>query len=102
MQGIRVRGDGVMETGTTEIGWIQFMKDLLCPNNTNILGLYFLSKEEPIVFKSGSNKISFFFNAFIYLGGEGQREIGRHRIRSSLQVPSCQHRARHGARTHKS
>ena len=32
--------------------------------------------------------------------GEGQREKGRHRIQSSLQVLSCQHRARHGARTH--
>ena len=30
--------------------------------------------------------------------GEGQRE--RHRIRSRLQAPSCQHRARCGARTH--
>ena len=28
------------------------------------------------------------------------RERGRHRIRSGLQAPSCQHRARHGARTH--
>ena len=29
------------------------------------------------------------------------RERGRHRIRSRLQAPSCQHRARCGARTHK-
>ena len=28
------------------------------------------------------------------------RERGRHRIRSRLQAPSCQHRARRGARTH--
>ena len=28
------------------------------------------------------------------------RERGRHRIRSRLQALSCQHRARHGARTH--
>ena len=28
------------------------------------------------------------------------RERGRHRIRSRLQAPSCQHRARCGARTH--
>ena len=28
------------------------------------------------------------------------RERGRHRIRSGLQAPSCQHRARRGARTH--
>ena len=32
--------------------------------------------------------------------GEGQRERGRHRIWSRLQALSCQHRARHGARTH--
>ena len=32
-------------------------------------------------------------------GGEGQR--GGDRIGSRLQDPSCQHRARHGARTHK-
>ena len=32
--------------------------------------------------------------------GEGHRERGRHRIRSRLQAPSCQHRALHGARTH--
>ena len=32
--------------------------------------------------------------------GEGQRERGRHRIWSRLQVPSCQHRARCRARTH--
>ncbi|XP_053062180.1 ubiquitin carboxyl-terminal hydrolase 30 isoform X3 [Acinonyx jubatus] len=29
------------------------------------------------------------------------RERGRHRIRSRLQALSCQHRARHGAQTHK-
>ena len=29
------------------------------------------------------------------------RERGRHRIRSRLQAPSCQHRARRGARTHR-
>ena len=28
------------------------------------------------------------------------RERGRHRIGNRLQVPSCQHRARHGAQTH--
>ena len=28
------------------------------------------------------------------------REKGRHRIQSRLQAPSCQHRARRGARTH--
>ena len=31
--------------------------------------------------------------------GKG-RERGRHRVRSRLQAPSCQHRARCGARTH--
>ena len=30
-----------------------------------------------------------------------ERERGRHRIRSRLQAPSCQPRARHGARTHR-
>ena len=29
------------------------------------------------------------------------RERGRHRIWSRLQAPSCQHRDRHGARTHR-
>ncbi|XP_049479363.1 uncharacterized protein LOC125917974 [Panthera uncia] len=33
--------------------------------------------------------------------GEGQRARRRHRIRSRLQAPSCQHRARRGARTHR-
>ena len=33
--------------------------------------------------------------------GEGQRERGRHRIRSRLQALRCQHRAWHGAGTHK-
>ena len=33
--------------------------------------------------------------------GEGQRERGRHRIRSRLQALSCQHRARQGTRTHR-
>lgn len=37
-----------MEGESGETGWIQFMKDLLCPNNTNTLGLYFLSNEEPM------------------------------------------------------
>ena len=32
--------------------------------------------------------------------GEGRRERGRHRIRSSLQALSCQHRAQHEAQTH--
>ena len=32
--------------------------------------------------------------------GEGRRERGRHRIRSRLQAPRCQHRARCGAWTH--
>ena len=31
--------------------------------------------------------------------GKG-KERGRHRIRSRLQVLSCQHRAQHGAQTH--
>ena len=31
---------------------------------------------------------------------EWGRERGRHRIGSRLQAPSCQHRARRGARTH--
>ena len=30
----------------------------------------------------------------------GEAERGRHRIRSRLQAPSCQHRAQCGARTH--
>ena len=30
----------------------------------------------------------------------GRAERGRHRIGSRLQAPRCQHRARHGARTH--
>ena len=48
---------------------------------------------------------------YIYLFFERQRETeheqgrgrerGRPRIRSRLQAPSCQHRARHGARSHK-
>ena len=33
-------------------------------------------------------------------GAEREREGGRHRIRSRLQAPSCQHRARRGARIH--
>lgn len=50
-----------MEGETEEIGWIPFMKDLLCPGNTNMLGLYFFEQERAkIIFKSGSKKISFF------------------------------------------
>ena len=53
--------------------------------------------------------ISLIFLMFIYFwerqrqnaSGLGQRERARHRIRSSLQAPSCQHRAWRGARTHK-
>ena len=45
---------------------------------------------------------NFFFNVYLFLGqreteherGRG-RERGRHRIQSSLQAPSCQHRMRH-------
>lgn len=48
MEGIEVWGDGVMKDATREIGCIQFMEELLCP--TNILGLYFLSSEEPMKF----------------------------------------------------
>ena len=33
-------------------------------------------------------------------GRAAERERGRHRSRSGLQAPSCQHRARRGARTH--
>ena len=56
----------------------------------------------------------YFFNVFFLLfvsekkrqtdkalAGEGQRERGRHKIQSRRQAPSCQHRARHSARTHK-
>ena len=51
------------------------------------------------------------FNVYLFLRegrskterdwGRG-RERGRHRIRSSFQALTCQHRARHGAWTHKS
>ena len=48
-----------------------------------------------------------FFNVHLFLrerdrvqAGEEQRERGRHRIQSRLQSLSCQHRARHEARTH--
>ena len=34
-------------------------------------------------------------------GGGAERERGRHGIRSRLRAPSCQHRARRGARTHR-
>ena len=55
--------------------------------------------------------IYLFLRECVPLGvGEGQRETerelgrgrerGRHRMRSRLQVLSCPHRARHGARTH--
>ena len=48
-----------------------------------------------------------FFNIYLFLRqretehewGRG-RERGRHRIRNRLQALSCQHRARHGPRTH--
>ena len=50
---------------------------------------------------------NFLFNLYLFLREkETEREQGRnrerrrHRIRSRLQVLSCQHRARHGARTH--
>ena len=47
-----------------------------------------------------------FFNVYLFLRGRqsaggGGAERGRHRIPSRLQTPSCQHRARHGARIHK-
>ena len=47
-----------------------------------------------------------FFFFFVFLResrsatGEG-RERGRHRMQSRFQAPSCQHRAWHGAQTHK-
>ena len=54
----------------------------------------------------------FFFNVYLFLRegerqsasrgeAERERERGRHRIRSRLRAPSCQHRARRGARTHR-
>ena len=50
----------------------------------------------------------FFLNVYLFLRQretEGEwgrgRERGRHRIRSRLQALSCQHSARHGARTHR-
>ena len=67
-------------------------------------------KDEPIHLTEGV--IFYFFNVYLFLT-EGERERqtehesgrgrqrGRHRIRSRLQAPSCQHRARQGARTHK-
>ena len=57
-------------------------------------------------------KLNFFLNKFFFMFiyfwqretehelGRG-RERGRHRIWSRLQALSCQHRARHGARTHR-
>ena len=57
------------------------------------------------------NHLKFFFLTFIFYfwdrerqsmnGGGAERERGRHRIRSRLQALSCQHRAQHGAQTHK-
>ena len=51
----------------------------------------------------------FFFSIFNYFSrikkdrvwAERGRERGRYRIQSRLQVPSCQHTAKHGAWTHK-
>ena len=50
----------------------------------------------------------FFFNIYLFLRQrETEHEPGRvrerrrHRIRNKLQPLSCQHRARHGARTHR-
>ena len=53
-------------------------------------------------------KKKYFFSTFIYFFGDRERqsmsgggpERGRPRIGSRLQAPSCQHRARRGARTH--
>ena len=52
--------------------------------------------------------LSFFFNVYFWereraskLGRGMVRERGRHRIWSRLQAPRCQHRAQHGAWTHK-
>ena len=49
----------------------------------------------------------FFFNVYVFIFlrqresmNRGGSERGRHRIPSRLQAPSCQHRARRGARTH--
>ena len=50
---------------------------------------------------------NFLFNVYLFLRETETecewvrgRERGRHRTRSGLQAPSCQHRARRGARTH--
>ena len=63
---------------------------------------------------TGAPAASFFFLMFIYFWEREkyrerackqrrsrERERGRHRIGSRLQALSCQHRARHGAQTHK-
>ena len=58
--------------------------------------------------KSTDSHSFFFFLMFIYFWEreteckQGRsRKRGRHRIQSRLQDPSCQHRARGGAKTHK-
>ena len=58
-------------------------------------------------FPTASVHSVFFFNFYLLLKerdrtwvGEGQRERGRHRIRSRLQSLSCQHRAWCMAQTH--
>ena len=63
--------------------------------------------ESSILNTQSSNQLQsfFFFNVyFSFWEREHERgmdrERGRHRIRSQLQAPSCQHRARCGAQTH--
>ena len=68
-----------------------------CPGRPG-MGLFF-----PSFFSSSFSKVYFFLRQreteHEHEQGRG-RERGRHRIRSRLQAPSCQHRARRGARTH--